>query len=100
VQGAVGPISILQIAGYLLMYVTVPNPTGPLATVASMLPPFAPILMAVRMAVSDVPSWQVGLAAGLTIASIVGLTWLAGRIYANAAMRIGTRVRFMDAFRG
>jgi ABC-2 type transport system permease protein len=100
VQGAVGPISILQIAGYLLMYVAVPNPSGPLATVASVLPPFAPILMAVRMAVSDVPPWQVALAAALTISSIAGLTWLAGRIYANAAMRIGTRVRFMDAFRG
>lgn len=100
VQGAVGPISILQIAGYLLMYATLPNPAGPLATVCSMLPPFAPILMPVRMAVTDVPFWQVGLAAALTIASIGGLTWLAGRMYSNAAMRIGARVRFMDAFRG
>jgi ABC-2 type transport system permease protein len=56
--------------------------------------------MAVRMADIDVPFWQVGLAIALTVVSIVGLTWLAGRIYANAAMRLGTRVRFMDAFRG
>jgi ABC-2 type transport system permease protein len=100
VQGAVGPISILQIAGYLLMYVSLPHPAGPLATVCSVLPPFAPILMPVRMAVTDVPFWQVGLAAALILASIGGLTWLAGRMYSNAAMRIGTRVRFMDAFRG
>ena len=100
VQSAIAPMSILQIAGYLLVYAALPNPTGPLATVCSLLPPFAPILMAVRMAASDVPLWQVGLAAALTLASIVGLTWLAGRMYTNAAMRIGTRVRFMDAFRG
>ena len=100
VQSAIAPMSILQIAGYLLVYAALPNPSGPLATVCSLLPPFAPILMAVRMASSDVPVWQVGLAAALTIASIVGLTWLAGRMYTNAAMRIGTRVRFMDAFRG
>ncbi len=100
VQSAVGPISILQIAGYLLMYATLPNPTGPLATVASLLPPFAPILMAVRMAVTDVPVWQVGLAAALLVASIVGLTWLAGRMYSNAALHVGARVRFLDAFRG
>ena len=56
--------------------------------------------MAVRIAASDVPFWQVGLAVALTGASIVGLTWLAGRIYSNAALHIGTRVRFMDAFRG
>ncbi len=100
VQGAVAPISILQIAGYLLMYAALPNPSGPLATVASLLPPFAPILMAVRMAASDVPFWQFGLAAALTIASTVGLTWLAGRMYSNAALHIGTRARFMEAFRG
>jgi ABC-2 type transport system permease protein len=100
VQSAIAPIAILQIAGYLLVYATLPNPSGPLATACSVLPPFAPILMAVRMAATDVPFWQVGLAAALTVASIVGLTWLAGRMYTNAAMRIGVRVRFMDAFRG
>jgi ABC-2 type transport system permease protein len=100
VQSAVAPISILQIAGYLLMYASLPNPNGPLATICSVLPPFAPILMPVRMAAADVPAWQVGLAAALIVASIAGLTWLAGRMYTNAAMRIGARVRFMDAFRG
>ena len=100
VQSAVAPISIFQITGYLLMYAALPNPSGPLATVCSLLPPFAPILMAVRMADSDVPFWQVGLAVALIVASIIGLTWLAGRMYTNAAMRIGARVRFMDAFRG
>ena len=100
IQSAVAPISILQIAGYLLMYAALPNPSGPLATVCSLLPPFAPILMAVRMAASPVPFWQVGLAIALIVASIVGLTWLAGRMYSNAALHLGTRVRFMDAFRG
>lgn len=100
VQSAVAPISILQIAGYLLVYASLPNPSGPLAMVTSLLPPFAPILMAVRMASSDVPPWQPALAAALIVASIVGLTWLAGRVYANAALRLGARVRFMEAFHG
>ena len=100
IQSAVAPISIFQIAGYLIMYAALPNPSGPLATVCSLLPPFAPILMAVRMAASPVPVWQVGLAVALIVASIGGLTWLAGRMYTNAAVRIGARVRFMDAFRG
>jgi ABC-2 type transport system permease protein len=100
VQSAIAPIAIFQIAGYLLVYAALPNPNGPLATVASLLPPFAPILMAVRMAATDVPVWQVALAVVLIVASIAGLTRLAGRMYANAAMRLGARVRFMDAFRG
>jgi ABC-2 type transport system permease protein len=100
VQGAVAPINVFQIGAYLLTYVYLANQSSPLALVASVLPPFAPILMAVRISVGDVPAWQIGLALVLIVASIVGLIWLAGRVYANSAMRIGSRVRFMDAFRG
>ncbi len=100
VQGAVVPMAVSPIASYLLAYLALANPTGPVVAVASVLPPFAPILMAVRMSGGDVPAWQIGLALALTVVAIVGLTWLAGRVYANSAMRIGARVRFMDAFRG
>jgi ABC-2 type transport system permease protein len=100
VQGAVAPMALFPMASYLLAYLALANPASPIVAVASLLPPFAPILMAVRMSGGDVPAWQVGLALALTVAAIAGLTWLAGRIYANSAMRIGARVRFMDAFRG
>ena len=100
VQGAVAPINVFQIGAYLLAYVYLANQSNPLVLVASVLPPFSPILMAVRISSGDLPAWQVGLALVLIVASIAGLIWLAGRVYANSAMRIGTKVRFMDAFRG
>ncbi len=100
VQSAIAPMGFLLLAGYLMVFAALPDPSAPLITLCSLLPPFAPVLMAVRMATSDVPLWQVGLAAALTIASIVGLTWLAGRIYSNAALHLGARVRFMEAYRG
>ena len=100
VQGAVAPFSLFQIAAYLLAYLYLANPASPLVAVASLLPPFAPILMAVRISGGEVPAWQFGLALVLIVAAIGGLIWLAGRIYANSAMRIGSRVRFIDAFRG
>ena len=100
VQSAVGPVAVFQIGSYLLAYLALANPTSPVVTIASLLPPFAPILMPVRTAGGGVPVWQVGLALVLTVGAITGLTRLAGRVYANSAMRIGTRVRFRDAFRG
>jgi hypothetical protein len=42
----------------------------------------------------------VGLAIAATVGGIVGLAWLAGRVYANAAIHLGTRVSFLDAVRG
>jgi ABC-2 type transport system permease protein len=100
VQSTVAPINLFQIASYLLAYVYLANPSSPVALVASVLPPFAPILMAVRISGGNLPAWQFGLALVLIVAAIGGLIWLAGRVYANSAMRIGSRVRFMEAFRG
>jgi ABC-2 type transport system permease protein len=100
VQSAVTPVAVFQIASYLLAYLALANSESPVVTIFSMLPPFSPILMPVRTTGSDVPVWQIGLALVLAVAAIVGLIRLAGRIYANSAMRIGSRVRFMDALRG
>ncbi len=99
VQSAVAPAAVFQIGSYLLAYLALANPTSPVVMIASVLPPFAPILMPVRMS-GGMPDWQVGLALALTVLAIAGLTRLAGRVYANSAMRIGTRVRFRDALRG
>jgi ABC-2 type transport system permease protein len=100
VQSAVTPMVVIQIGSYLLAYLAIANPSNLIIVLASVLPPFAPILMPVRTTGGEVPAWQIGLALALTVAAIAGLTRLAGRVYANSAMHIGTRVRLMDAFRG
>lgn len=100
VQSAIGPVVVFQIGAYLSAYLALSNPSSPLVNAASVLPPFAPVLMPVRTASGDVPGWEIGLAVALIVAAIAGLIWLAGRVYANSAMRIGARVRLMDAVRG
>jgi ABC-2 type transport system permease protein len=52
------------------------------------------------MAGGDAALWQVVLGMATTVVGIVGLTLLAGRVYANAALRLGTRMSFRDALRG
>ena len=56
---------------------------------------------AARRHIGYVPEER-GLYPGMstTVASVAGLTWLAGRVYANAALRLGTPVSFWDALRG
>lgn len=100
VSGATAPIGVSMVASYLLVYVVILNPASTLSTVLSILPPFAPILMPVRMSSGDAQAWEVGLAVILAVISTLGLTWIAGRIYSNSVLRLGTRVRFRDALRG
>jgi ABC-2 type transport system permease protein len=100
VAGATAPVTLGLVISYLLMFVALGDPTNPFIVVLSMVPPCSPILMTLRIAYGVAPLWQVVLAMLLAIAAIVGLTWVAGRTYANSAMRFGARVRFLDALSG
>src|SRR5579872_323388 len=94
------PISMLLVGTYLAYFWVVSNPTNPAAIAVSLLPPFAPVLMPARMATGDAAAWQVGVAIVLMLAAIVGTNWLAARIYVNSVLRVGTRVRWSQAWRG
>jgi ABC-2 type transport system permease protein len=100
VPGATAPVSVLLAGSYVLMFFALPDPTSAWVTVLSFVPPAAPIFMSMRIAEVGVAPWQVGLAMVLTLAAIVGVVRMAGRIYANSVMRIGPRVRFVDALHG
>jgi len=67
--------------------------------VLSMIPLFTPTLMPSRIALGVAPLWQIALSVALMIAAIAVVTWLAGRIYRNAVLQTGARVRLLDALR-
>lgn len=94
------PITMLIVGTYLAFFWVLANPDNPLAILMSMVPPFAPILMPGRMATGDAQVWQVVVAVVLTLAAITGMNALAARIYSNSVLRIGSRVKFAEAWRG
>lgn len=94
------PLTMLVLGTYLAFFWVVANPTNPIGVALSIIPPLAPILMPARMATGDAQAWQVVLAVILTIGEIALLNALAARIYANSVMRIGTRVKLSQAWRG
>jgi ABC-2 type transport system permease protein len=99
--GAVtGPITMLIVGTYFAFFWVAANPDNPLGVVLSVIPPFAPILMPARMATGDAQAWQVVLAIGLTLAAIGGMNALAARIYSNSVLRVGSRVKLLEAWRG
>lgn len=99
VSGAIAPIMIFLVASYVLAALLAADPGSSWATVVSILPPFAPIVMSVRMATGDATAFQVALAIVLDVVSIAGLIWLASRIYASSILQLGGHMRFLDALR-
>ncbi|MFE3178426.1 ABC transporter permease [Amycolatopsis sp. NPDC059235] len=98
VGGATMPALMFVIAGYVVGISILPsNPASPLAEVLSVIPVFAPTLMPMRLAMGGVPVWEAVLSVGLVVALIPALIWLAARIYRNAVMRTGAKVKLRDA---
>jgi ABC-2 type transport system permease protein len=98
-QGVVIIPVILLLPGYFISLIGSENPTSTLVEIASLVPPTSPMVMPMRQAVSDVPAWEVGVAAGLIIATAYGLILLGGRIYRGAILRIGAKVKLREAWR-
>lgn len=97
--GVVTPISMLILVPYILGISILPaSPDNGVLHVLSLIPLFSPTLMPFRVALG-VPAWETWTALGLGLLLIVALVWLAGRVYNNAVLRTGTRVKLSDALR-
>lgn len=99
VQGAAIIPVLLILPGFFFGQIAARSPDTLVAEFGSFFPLWSPMVMPVRVAVSDVSIWEIGLAALLIVASIYGLAQLGGRIYSGAILKLGTRVRLREAWR-
>jgi ABC-2 type transport system permease protein len=100
VASVVTPVMMFLIVGYVLGVSLLPtSPDNPLVMALSLIPMFAPTLMPMRLAMGGVPVWQMIVSVGGIVVLIPVLVFLAGRIYRNAVVRSGARVRLADAWR-
>lgn len=51
--------AIMVVIPFLLIFAVINDPDSTLAVVASLIPPFTPMLMMMRIAVKTPPAWQV-----------------------------------------
>jgi ABC-2 type transport system permease protein len=100
VASAVTPVLMLLIVGYVIGISILPSqPDSGLVAALSLIPVFAPTLMPVRLALGVVPAWQAAVSVAGMIVIIPLLLWLSARIYRNAVLRSGARVKLRDAWR-
>ena len=100
VGGVITPPLMFVILGYVLGISVLPaDPGSKLVESLSLIPLFSPTLMPMRLAMGGVPAWQAILAVVLTVALIPVLVWLSGRVYRNAVMRSGGKVKLREALR-
>jgi ABC-2 type transport system permease protein len=92
-------IALPQTVGFVLMPYILGNPNSPAAVLLSLLPPWTPIVMILRMAAMAVPWYQLLLSVVLMIAAIVCLLWGASRIYRVGILMYGKRPTLPEMLR-
>jgi ABC-2 type transport system permease protein len=88
------PITLIIIFSIGLMTTVIKNPTGPVATWASIIPFSSPIVMMARIPFgvpNTVPWWQLGLSMLLLIGGFIFTTWFAGKIYRTGILMYGKK---------
>jgi ABC-2 type transport system permease protein len=90
-QQAQMPVTMLLVVPMIVANMVIANPMGGPAMVLSMIPFFAPIIMMMRIAAVNPPLWQVLLSMGIMVLTILGVIWLAARIYRVGILMYGKR---------
>jgi len=67
------------------------QPNGALAVVLSFIPFTSPLMMFMRVSVQPPPLWQIGVSAGILLATVWGMAWVAGRIYRVGILMYGKK---------
>ena len=90
------PVILPLVIPVLFLSVVAESPDGGLALFLSLFPLTSPVLMVVRMAVAEVPLWQVLLSLTLLAAAFVGMIALAARIYRVGILMYGKKATLGD----
>ncbi len=88
------PLSLVAIAGYLQAVMALSGGTSGLVRVASFVPFWSPFIMLTRLTIGQVAPWELVLAYALLVAGIVGVAWVAVRVYAAGVLLYGQRPGF------
>jgi len=100
VGGVTTPLTMAIIIPYVIGVSVLPSdPGNGFVALLSVIPLFAPMLMPMRLAIGGVPAVEVVVALVLTVALVLLLVRLTGRIYSNAVRRTGARITVRDALR-
>lgn len=99
-QSVLTPLQLLLLVGFFLTFAVAQDPDGGLATVASFLPPVAPMVMPSRIALGEASAAEIAGAFAVTVAAAAVLIPLAARIYSGAILRTGAAVKLRQAWAG
>jgi ABC-2 type transport system permease protein len=97
-QTTMTPLTILILGSFFIGLTATSNPDSTLATVASLLPFSAPLVMPTRIALGEAATWEVIASVAISVGATAAVIPIATTIYSRALLRPG-RVRIRQVLR-
>jgi ABC-2 type transport system permease protein len=98
-QSSTTPLTIIILVSFFAAISATGDPGGTLAQVLTFVPFSAPMVVPVRLIAGEMAAWEVVLSVLLIVGTAAALLAAAIRIYTNAILRTGGRVKLADAWR-
>lgn len=98
-QSLAFPVMMPLVLGFVFFPAVLSSPDSPLSVTLSLVPFFTPMLMFLRITAVTPPVWQIALSLVLTLATVVGVTWAASRVYRVGILMYGKRPTFPEMVR-
>jgi len=98
-QSLAFPVMMPMVLGFVFFPAVLGSPDSPFSVTLSLIPFFTPMLMFLRITAVTPPMWQIALSVGLTLATVIGVTWAASRVYRVGILMYGKRPTFPEMLR-
>ncbi|MDX2260518.1 MAG: ABC transporter permease [Gemmatimonadales bacterium] len=98
-QQAISGVIMVIMVGFFGVFAVIKDPSGGLGLTLSMIPFTAPFVMPVRWSMSSVPLPQLALSLVIMVAALLGVVWVAGRIYRTGILMYGKKPTLREVFR-
>jgi len=98
-QSGMWPVMLLIMIPFFISISMIENPSNPVAAIASMSPFAAVIVMPAKMAMIDVPLWQVLVSTLVNILTVMAIFPIAGKIYRVGIMMTGKKPSWIEVIK-
>jgi ABC-2 type transport system permease protein len=94
------PVTMVAMISYFVaIFAVINDPSGPVAVVATYLPPSAPFVVPLRAAFDAIGPIEILISIAVTVAGIWVLFNVGARVYAGAVLQTAGRMKIRDAWR-
>lgn len=93
---AIMPITFLIIAGFMTAMFGLTNPNATFIVIMSYIPFFTPMIMFLRIGMATPAFWEIAASIIVLFLSILGMGWLAARVYRTGVLLYGKRLSIKE----